>query len=267
MFRGNTVGLLLAERDDPLYPDHGLCKPEMCIAKQKAEQDAELISFLKAGKVEDAHKTLMQQQKLASQDEEPKSRPEHYHSNMHDERDSCTVYDEVNGKSIAERVLEIVDAGRRPLFSRHPSGKLEIHDTAEGVSFTVFSHAWVDGFGNDQQSNFIYDCNLKLLDDLCRERPQGQNRYKLENDAPRFWIDSLGIPVGAGYEESRLRAVQGIHEIYAAAEETIVLDAGLLYGEFPQHPVQRAMRITMGNWIERLWTLVSFQRFESMVEF
>ncbi|KAL9059156.1 MAG: hypothetical protein Q9162_001374 [Coniocarpon cinnabarinum] len=254
MFRGNTVALLLANQDDPKYSDHGLCEPHVCKAKSFSQLEAKNSASVKAGDW-DQVTSAKEYKELKKND--PKPQPEHHNAKKKGGRTCrCQRHATVKGRSIAASVLEIIDSSsnKRPLFSRDSSGQLVIHAAEKDEPFTVFSHSWADGFGNDQNTNFIFDCNLKLLDDMCRKGKPSEP-YDLTNHGPLFWIDALGIPVGPGYEESRIRAIKQIHETYAAATEAIVLDEGLLYRPAPSDPVVQAMRISMSSWIERIWTL------------
>ena len=64
-----------------------------------------------------------------------------------------------------------------------------------------------------------------------------------------FWIDTLLVPVDDKYREYRKRAIRQMHEIYANAYKTIVLDGDLMTQRVGMDYIETAMRITICGWM------------------
>ena len=232
--KGSTTGLLLAAADMPLNRLHWLCDGNHCRAKNAAE----VPSLMQRGDFQRASElaTIV-----------PTPEPEHHQSKI--DTTPCSCREQYADK---EQVMQIIESGDLPLFSyNRTTNGLEIHHGKFTDEFIAFSHTWIDGFGNDEIMNFIYHCNLRFLDGLCRRLLPTQNE-------PKFWLDSLGLPVGDAYRGRKAAAVKQIHRIYHKASHTIVLDAGLLYRNDPtqveEQAIKRGMRLTTSTWITRIWT-------------
>ena len=123
--------------------------------------------------------------------------------------------------------------------------------------YVIFSHVWIDGFGN-RKTNKMNQCVLRMFGstftDVKSENVVQQRRGNVE--APeKFWIDTLAIPIGENCGDQRKKAIRSMHEIYKNAKYTVVLDYGLMSIDKGEGYIQPAMRITLSNWMTRLWTL------------
>ena len=175
----------------------------------------------------------------------------------------CSNSDRVDCKEVGldmQHLIRTIDQGHIPLLRYRPGA--ETIDVVEmnascNKEYVVFSHVWIDGFGN-QNANEMNQCVLKMFcsifTDVMEENVFQQKRGVVE--APEnFWIDTLAIPIGDDCSDQRTRAIRSMHEIYRNAKYTVVLDRGLMSVVRGEGYVQPAMRITLSNWMTRLWTL------------
>ena len=180
--------------------------------------------------------------------------PEPFHCPDCD-RDSCKEV----GPDTRE-LIRIINKGQIPLLRYQPNADI-IHVVGMNAScnkkYVTFSHVWIDGFGN-RKTNKMNQCVLKMFcstfSDVKRENVFQQRLGDVE--APEnFWIDTLAIPIGKNCGSQRRNAIRSMHEIYKNAKYTVVLDFGLMSIDKGEGYTQPAMRITLSNWMTRLWTL------------
>jgi hypothetical protein len=127
----------------------------------------------------------------------------------------------------------------------------------KGMRYAIFSHVWADGFGNES-ANSLPKCWLDLFSEILKQADRLPHiEQGLCLDALQyFWIDTLTVPTGKEHRDARRMALQEMHRVYASATCTIVLDAGLMSERTTgAKAVETAMRITMSQWVTRLWTL------------
>src|SRR5262249_11470038 len=127
----------------------------------------------------------------------------------------------------------------------------------EGMRYAIFSHVWADGFGNESD-NSLPKCWLDLFSEILKQAdPLPHTEQGLCLDTLHyFWIDTLIVPTSKDHRDARRIALQEMHRMYASATCTIVLDAGLMSERTTgAKATETAMRITMSQWVTRLWTL------------
>lgn len=154
-----------------------------------------------------------------------------------------------------EKVLKIVSRGSIPLvrIETLPTGELnlEIIPYIRGIRFIAISHVWADRqFGST--SNSLPRCQLAHLGDLLAGIPPtiDDNGFRdliparlakhmtqpFASQARYFWLDTFCIPQSEEDVDLRLKAIESMNLIYAAAAHTLVLDADLQAfhaGRFP----------------------------------
>ena len=172
-------------------------------------------------------------------------------------RDDCK---EVGPDSQA--LIRAIDHGQIPLLRYRPgASKIDVigMNASCNDDYVIFSHVWVDGFGNTK-TNKMNQCVLRMFcsifTDIKRENVFQQKRGGVDDPGiENFWIDTLAIPIGDNFSDQRRKAIRSMHEIYKNAKYTVVLDFGLMSGVRGEGYIQPAMRITLSNWMTRLWTL------------
>ena len=180
--------------------------------------------------------------------------PEPYHY------DDCDRNDCKEVETDTQKLVQTIDGGQIPLLQYQPgAGKIDVvgMNASCNKEYVIFSHVWVDGFGNSK-TNKMNECVLKMFcstfTDVKRENVVQQRRGDVETPE-NFWIDTLAIPIGENCGEQRRKAIRSMHEIYKNAKYTVVLDYGLMKIDKGEGYIQPAMRITLSNWMTRLWTL------------
>ncbi|KAI9672141.1 MAG: hypothetical protein M1831_001954 [Alyxoria varia] len=232
-FHGNAAGPLLAFLNVGFFENHHSCyRPEMCMRYSYAQQIDPAIA----------------QNGDSTQSKSSSSRLPRHQGGFCLEEKLCHMV-----KSNPHRLAEIIRSNEVPLLSfNDPNSN---HDCAIEASdlghhdFIVFSHVWVDGFGNGKE-NGIHECVFRFLKTF-------RDRFHQRKTGPSptyFWLDTLSLPVGEGFQEERNLGIRKIHEIYRRATWTIVLDEILLQ-EFMEDYTQAAIRISVSRWMSRLWTL------------
>ena len=159
-----------------------------------------------------------------------------------------------------QNLVETIKKGQIPLLQYKPdTKKIDVigMNASCNQEYVIFSHVWVDGFGNSK-TNKMNECVLNMFrstfTDIMGENVVQQTRGNV--DTPEnFWIDTLAIPIGENCGEQRRQAIRSMHEIYKNAKYTVVLDFGLMNIDKGEGYIQPAMRITLSNWMTRLWTL------------
>ena len=182
--------------------------------------------------------------------------PEPYHS-----RNCKGVSCKEVGPDTRELIRKI-DKGQIPLLRYQPNSNAERIDVVGmnascNQEYVIFSHVWVDGFGN-RRTNKMNQCVLEMFcstfEHVKRENVFQQSLGDVK--APEnFWIDTLAIPIGENCGSQRKTAIRSMHEIYKNAKYTVVLDFSLMSKPKGEGYIQPAMRITLSNWMTRLWTL------------
>ena len=131
-----------------------------------------------------------------------------------------------------------------------------------GVGYTIVSHVWSDGLGNDA-ANELPLCRVKGLVEAVKKLEGSKQELRsgsefgpsrLDTQDP-FWIDTLAIPVQTKHKHLRKRAIKNMNSVYQTAESTIVVDKGLMSQQSGSTYSDTAMRIGRCLWMTRLWTL------------
>ncbi len=175
----------------------------------------------------------------------------------------CPDCDRENCKEMGpdtQDLIRTINRGQIPLL-RYQTNTEKIDVVGMSAScnkeYVIFSHVWVDGFGN-RKTNKMNQCVLKMFRSTFRD-VKGENvvqQRRGDVEAPEnFWIDTLAIPIGENCGDQRRMAIRSMHEIYKNAKYTVVLDFGLMGIDKGEGYIQPAMRITLSNWMTRLWTL------------
>lgn len=147
-----------------------------------------------------------------------------------------------------EELIRIIDKDQIPLLQySQGNDRVEVVAKSRNEQYVTFSHVWADGYGNPE-ANALNQCVLNQFLDLF----QIGNENSLNTS---FWIDTLAIPVQHMYAAQRRKVIGKISDIFAEAQYTIVLDAGLMEMSKREGYVHPAMNITMSGWLTRVWTL------------
>ena len=169
----------------------------------------------------------------------------------------CTTVENFIGNVEGRKLAAIIDKGNIPLFRYHKAQRrLDVVEMSQSFdkSYAVFSHVWTDGFGSFNNKNEMSLCVLnmfsKLLDQITIQRAGNSSSVP-----ELFWIDTLAIPVHEDFTTQRGKAISQMHNVYAYAKYTIVLDLSLMRVTMGSGYSNPAMKITMSRWMTRLWTL------------
>ena len=226
VMRNSTIGLLYALRMRPeerIDMEHTLCTETEC----KATYQGHPVGL---------------------------NNPEPFHCPDYCDLDKCKEVE-----TDTQKLVQKINRGQIPLLQYQPdAGKIDVvgMDASCSKEYVIFSHVWVDGFGN-LKTNKMNECVLKMF---CSTF----SAVKGENVQPgrggvktpeNFWIDTLAIPIGENCGEQRRKAIRSMHEIYKNAKYTVVLDYGLMKIDRGEGYIRPAMRIALSNWMTRLWTL------------
>lgn len=231
LLRGNVIGLLLTNNYSPLYRYHLLCSEKKCIARY-ADERLDNCDFLSLKNLEE------------SKGSPPKLDPCHYKVSC-----ACEMI-----ASDPRRLTAIIDNGNVPLLQYDVSRKQLKIVEMEGWNkeFSVLSHVWEDGLGNDR--NAVYRCVLELLAKTFAGNDPGEHVSSPLNPNHLFWLDVLAIPIGDKYTTQRRQVIGKIHEIYKRARSTYVLELGMLKSK-ADSSFSAAIRITTSLWMTKIWTL------------
>ena len=181
-----------------------------------------------------------------------------------------------------DAVVDIIRAGGVPIIGIHvdaassiekPLLHLQVTARTTSTRYTVISHVWFDGLGNPS-ANALPTCQVQrlytqLLSLPCDYESGAINIGSLQVDWSRqsfvrnpkcqpllFWMDTLCIPVGDLHRDLRMKAINQMALIYAAAVQELVLDAELLQCEVGTGPALETLaRVTCSAWMTRSWTL------------
>ena len=105
------------------------------------------------------------------------------------------------------------------------------------------------GLGNPSE-NSVPSCQAQLLHDLLLQYNETFNRATEKHvSSPLFWLDTLCVPVEAGY---RRKAIRKMRETYSNAKMVIVVDKDLL--ALKGHDFLRLQQLIQSDWMRRLWT-------------
>ncbi|KAM7182845.1 hypothetical protein V8F33_013971 [Rhypophila sp. PSN 637] len=201
-------------------------------------------------------------------------------------------------------VLKIVDGNGIPLcrIRRSPSGdfRLEIVPYSQNVKFVAISHVWADRqLGSTK--NALPTCQVEHLESMLKSVPTEPSimssltrdpftilRYFIRGDDPEavndatgyptnewyFWLDTFCVPQHDEHIQLRNKAIGSMNLIYAAANQTLVVDFGLQSLDSGRSPRSKvvggrytfdapaderlldvAAHIFASNWMGRAWTL------------
>ena len=256
LVRRNTIGLLYlyALPDSSVRgPQHYGCSEDKCVAKNFVNT----MGRLEPRELKPYHHCTADRDDHCFQDQSDSSER---HSSLG--RSRCEAWRGVKGVDLAR----IINNGNIPLVRYRDDRKEKDLDVIEmspsfDKPYAIFSHVWSDGFGpcddsikNDPKANRLNVCVLDMFSRLF-------NKINVERSGKpgavpeAFWIDTLAIPIQEQYKDERIRAIRRMHEIYTHAKYTIVLDLSLMQVTKGSGYAGPAMKITLSNWMTRMWTL------------
>lgn len=169
--------------------------------------------------------------------------------------------------------------------------RIDVVKAEPGVVYTAISHVWSGGLGNPVE-NKLPTCQIlkmyRLLAEIERQKlPKRKSGFGLlwhrfsnlkkkfrwqnltigsqtryfpismefsdyrEYTPAIFWIDTLCVPVGKPF---RVQAIRSMDLIYAAAENTLVLDSELQQISRTSQE-QMSAHVLCSSWMGRCWTL------------
>lgn len=174
-----------------------------------------------------------------------------------------------------DQIIQIIQDGGVPLISvQKEAGRryLKVEPRTLQSRYTAMSHVWCDGLGNPS-ANALPECQLTHIDRCLRQMPRDMEsgefsigplsvdwnrqcfRLHPERSPPLFWMDALCIPVKPEDAHLRIRAINQMASIYAAAVQVLVLDAELQQCTTESPASQILARIVCSAWMGRSWTL------------
>jgi Heterokaryon incompatibility protein (HET) len=149
-------------------------------------------------------------------------------------------------------IEQIVEAGNTPLMQYNAAGQLTVVPLdwrkAEALKFGALSHSWADGLVHDPQNRRgMRRCQLESLQRTFNRIADIRGAHNIP-----FWVDELCLPL-----QTHLRgiSINQIKDIYGKAFTVVVWDAGLLETKLGNDLIEANVRISIGRWAQRLWTL------------
>ncbi|OCT48718.1 hypothetical protein CLCR_04591 [Cladophialophora carrionii] len=156
-----------------------------------------------------------------------------------------------------ERIAEIIRGSQIPCLrlDRHGNGlELVAIDQSAPIRFTAISHVWSDGLGN-HAANALPHCQVRLIQERVNTIANLGSKPLAPSDNQPFWMDTLCIPVGSGFEAERNTAIAEMKTIYRNSGTVLVLNNELSGISVDRSPWELSARITRTTWFRRLWTL------------
>lgn len=169
-------------------------------------------------------------------------------------------------------IVEVIASGDVPLISAKIRAEdatlsLQVVRRTPHTRYVAISHVWADGLGNPT-SNALPLCVLKQMVDWLRAlptapadkrrrgRPRASSKMlKSSSSLPLFWMDTLCIPVGAVFGESKVSAINRMASIYAGASQVLVLDQSLRKYQAARRTAPDVLAaILSSTWMTRSWT-------------
>ncbi|EXJ55573.1 hypothetical protein A1O7_08501 [Cladophialophora yegresii CBS 114405] len=156
-----------------------------------------------------------------------------------------------------ERIAEIIRVSQIPCLrlDRRGTGlELVAIDQRTPIRFTAISHVWADGLGN-HAANALPHCQVRLIQERVNMIANAGSTPLAPSDDQPFWMDTLCIPVGSGFEDERNTAIAEMATIYRRSGTVLVLNNELNSISVARSPWELSARITRTTWFRRLWTL------------
>lgn len=156
-----------------------------------------------------------------------------------------------------ERTAEIIRASQIPCLRLDRDGKrleLVAIDQSAPIRFIAISHVWADGLGN-HAANALPHCQVRLIQERVNVVTNLGVKPLVPSDNQLFWMDTLCIPVGKGFEVERNTAIAEMVTIYRISGTVLVLNNELNNISVGRSPWELSGRITRTTWFRRLWTL------------
>jgi Heterokaryon incompatibility protein (HET) len=151
-----------------------------------------------------------------------------------------------------EEIERILLAGNTPLMQYNAAGQLIVIPLdwrkAETLQFGALSHSWADGLVHDSQNRRgMRRCQLQSLQRTFNRIAEIRGAQNIP-----FWVDELCMPL-----QNSLKAISinRIKDVYAKAFTVLVWDADLLATRLGSDLIEANVRISIGGWAQRLWTL------------
>lgn len=149
-------------------------------------------------------------------------------------------------------IERVVKAGNTPLMRYNAAGQLTVIPVdwreAGTLKFGALSHSWADGLVHDSQNRRgMRRCQLQSLQRTFNRIAGIRGPQNIP-----FWVDELCLPL-----QNRLKAISinQIKNIYGKAFTVLVWDASLLETKLGNDLIEANVRISIGGWAQRLWTL------------
>ncbi|KAK7977480.1 hypothetical protein PG996_003535 [Apiospora saccharicola] len=166
-----------------------------------------------------------------------------------------------------EVMARILDRGQIPCIRVEPGADGNGFCTARVVGsqegYVAFSHVWAHGLGNPDV-NGLPRCQLSRLRQLATS--VASRSTKLESDlsvdpslpdhqTTALWIDTLCIPVGDEFDDSRRQAILRLTYVFRDAEAVLVLDKEVEHVPASVSHLEKELRVITCDWMRRVWTL------------
>lgn len=152
-------------------------------------------------------------------------------------------------------IERIVNAGNTPLMQYNAAGQLTVvlldWRKAETLKFGALSHSWADGLVHDSQNRRgMRRCQLQSLQRTFNMVAETRGAQSIP-----FWVDELCLPLQNPDNRLKAISINQIKDIYGKAFTVLVWDAGLLETKLGNDLIEANVRISVGGWAQRLWTL------------
>ena len=149
-------------------------------------------------------------------------------------------------------IERIVEMGSIPLVEYDATGQLKIipvdRTQLQNFKFGALSYSWNDGLlPAARNRRGMPRCQLQQLRRTFNKAAECTGARNIP-----FWVDVLCLPL---QDEILGRAINQMRDIYGGASTVLVWDADLLKTTLGKDLVEVNVRITLGGWAKRLWTL------------
>ncbi|CAG7565978.1 unnamed protein product [Fusarium equiseti] len=148
-----------------------------------------------------------------------------------------------------DEIREIIDQGGYPVLSMEiEEGNVKFAtkacSSAKPINYIALSHVWADGIGGEAEYG-LNRCQVERVHKLCRSYNPNGNGW--------FWLDSLCIPSKNVGEETYMKSLVSIRDVYINATTVLVLDKriGDCYQSAPEEIL--FANIYMSAWMQRMW--------------
>lgn len=169
------------------------------------------------------------------------------------------------------KLVQTIQSGSFPVLcinidKRSDTVQVIVEEYEQGKEYIALSHVWADGLGNPT-TNTLPICQLRKLKRYLDDLREGTSSLGMLNTgrvdafirkrkhmSPRFWMDTLCIPVAPSLKDFRVKSIKQMKDIYQNSYQVLVLDAELQAAGLT-NLIEVFMRISLCGWMRRLWTL------------